>query len=476
MIPQESIVIVASVASGNVAGLRTFLAQMNFPDRTGFADPDNHLVPFREFDTIHFARFVVLADNTLGDREAYRKAGYPDLPEDEPTYLCFMVDCDGDADELLQHMVQKAGAGLQEIFQYCGYSERDTNLLGWLRAHRVRPRASYVNWVGRTVTQVREEAKLHDLLRDALSRTTARDPQQLRTELLAGIASAPLTGIPPTPLGRRLRNLVHLLLPILVVAICFLVLGILLWMLIRILLKILLWILLFVLPLPWISWLLHPILTCVLLAFAMPLALALPVIMLRRHEQSDPLIHQPHEPERIKILRKGEDHDVSNQYTAMGSIKPGRFRLWLEIAILFALNWIARHIATRGSLGRISTIHFAHWSPFLDGNRRGFFCSNYDGGHEAYMDDFINKAGFGLNFAFSSFIAYPTTAWLFAKGAWLEQDFKRFQRHHQIPTDVWYKAYPGLTAQDLARNSRIRNGVEKAAMSDDEIRRWVAEI
>ena len=200
------------------------------------------------------------------------------------------------------------------------------------------------------------------------------------------------------------------------------------------------------------------------------------VICLRRHEQADPLIYQPHESERIKILRAQEDHDVSNQYTAMGSIKPGRFRLWLEIAILYSLNWIARHIATRGSLGRISTIHFAHWSPFLDGNRRGFFCSNYDGGHEAYMDDFINKAGFGLNFAFSSFIAYPTTAWLFAKGAWLEQDFKRFQRRHQIPTDVWYKAYPGLTAQDLARNSRIRNGVEKAAMSDDEIRRWVAEI
>jgi hypothetical protein len=357
-----------------------------------------------------------------------------------------MVDCDGDADELLQHMVHQAGAGLQEIFQYCGYSERDSNLLGWLRAHRVRPRASYVNWVGRTVAQVRDEAKLHDLLREALAGTTQRDPQGLRTELLGAVAPAlPLKEIPPTPLGWRLRNLAHLLLPILIAMVCLLVL--------------------------WICWLLHPVLTSLLLI----LAVALLITGLRRHEQSDPLICQPRE-NRVAVLRAGEDHDVSNQYTAMGSIKPGRFRLWLEIAILYALNWIARHIATRGSLGRISTIHFAHWSPFLDGNRRGFFCSNYDGGHEAYMDDFINKAGFGLNFSFSSFIAYPTTAWLFAKGAWLEQDFKRFQRHHQIPTDVWYKAYPGLTAQDLARNSRIRNGVEKAAMSDDEIRRWVAEI
>jgi hypothetical protein len=199
------------------------------------------------------------------------------------------------------------------------------------------------------------------------------------------------------------------------------------------------------------------------------------VIVLRRHEQTDRIVPQPYDPKWVARLREGEDHDVTNQYTAMGSIKPGRFRLWTEIAILYGVDWVARHIFTRGSIGRIGTIHFAHW-VFLDQRRRGFFCSNYDGGHEAYMDDFINKAGFGLNLSFSSFIGYPTTNWLVARGAWLEQDFKRFQRHHQIPTDVWYKAYPGLTARDLARNSRIRNGLEKTAMSDDEIRRWLAEI
>ncbi len=434
MIPQDSFVIIARVGT-DVAGLRSKLAEMNFPGRTGFANPDNQLVAFREFDTIHFARFVVLADNTLDDRPEY-----PDLPKSEPTYLCFMVDCDGDADELLDVIVQWASAGLREIFQYCEDFDPNANLLGWLRAHRVRPRASYVNWVGRTAVQAREEAELHGRFRDALRQTTTREPQQLRGELLGLTGNAPaLTKIPPTPLPWRLRNLAHMLLPILVAAICLL---------------------------------LFPILTIAVIMVGPVLFF----IALRKHEQADPIICQPYEREKVELLRAGEDHDVSNQYTAMGSIKPGRFRLWTEIVILYALNWIARHICTRGSLGRISTIHFAHWSPFLDNNRRGFFCSNYDGGHEAYMDDFINKAGFGLNFSFSSFMAYPTTAWLFAKGAWLEQDFKRFQRHHQIPTDVWYKAYPGLTAQDLARNSRIRNGFEKTTMSDDEIRRWVAEI
>jgi hypothetical protein len=434
MIPQDSFVIVARVGT-DVAGLRRKLAEMNFPGRTGFADPENQLLPFGKFDAIHFARFVVLADNTLDDR-----ARYPELPKSEPTYLCFMVDCDGDAGELLDAIVQWTSAGLREIFQYCEDFDPNANLLGWLRAHRVRPRASYVNWVGRTAVQAREEAELQGRLRDALRQTTAREPQQLRGELLRLTANAPaLTKIPPTPLPWRLRNLAHMLLPILIAAVCLL---------------------------------LFPILTIAVIMVGPVLFF----IALRKHEQADPIICQPYEREKVELLRAGEDHDVSNQYTAMGSIKPGRFRLWTEIVILYALNWIARHICTRGSLGRISTIHFAHWSPFLDNNRRGFFCSNYDGGHEAYMDDFINKAGFGLNFSFSSFMAYPTTAWLFAKGAWLEQDFKRFQRHHQIPTDVWYKAYPGLTAQDLARNSRIRNGFEKTAMSDDEIRRWVAEI
>jgi hypothetical protein len=456
MIPQDNFVIVAPVRDDCLAGLRKMLAEMNLPGRTGFADPHNHRVPFGAFDTIHYARFVVLADNTLADR-----GYYPDPATDEkplPTYLCFMVDCDGDATSLMEHIGQRAEAGLREIFRHCQGFETYANPLDFMRRHRVRPRTSYVNWVGRTVDQVRDEARLHGLLRDALRCTSARDPQLLRAELLELVSDCPLRDIPPTPCSWRLRKLAHMLLPIML-ALLATVLAI--------------WVAVLAIAACW-----HLIGKWTILA--VPIALALLSLLfaellavLRDHEQADPIIPQPND---VRNLRDYEDHDVSNQYTAMGSIKPGRFRLYLEIAILYALNWIARHICNRGSLGRISTIHFAHWSPFLDDNRRGFFCSNYDGGHEAYMDDFINKAGFGLNFSFSSFIAYPVTAWLFAKGAWLEQDFKCFQRHHQIPTDVWYKAYPGLTAQDLARNSRIRNGYEKTTMSDDEIRRWVAEI
>jgi len=43
-----------------------------------------------------------------------------------------------------------------------------------------------------------------------------------------------------------------------------------------------------------------------------------------------------------------------------------------------------------------------------------------------------------------------------------------------MPTQVWYKAYPGLTANDLERNVRVREGFESAALSPDAADEWVA--
>jgi hypothetical protein len=47
-------------------------------------------------------------------------------------------------------------------------------------------------------------------------------------------------------------------------------------------------------------------------------------------------------------------------------------------------------------------------------------------------------------------------------------------RRHQLPTNVWYKAYPGLTVFDLERNTLIRRGIEKSHMSDDQLLQWLA--
>jgi hypothetical protein len=102
------------------------------------------------------------------------------------------------------------------------------------------------------------------------------------------------------------------------------------------------------------------------------------------------------------------------------------------------------------------------------------FFSDYDGSLESYMDDFINKVGFGLNVVFSNGIGYPRTNFLIFDGCADELKYKEFLRRHTIPTQVWYKAYPGLTAVDLERNIRIRRGLESSSLSDQEARDWVA--
>ena len=89
------------------------------------------------------------------------------------------------------------------------------------------------------------------------------------------------------------------------------------------------------------------------------------------------------------------------------------------------------------------------------------------------MDDFINKVSFGLNVVFSNGIGYPTTNWLILDGAKDEQKFKYFLRRHELPTEVWYNAHPGLTALNRERNTLIREGLERSSMTDSEIQEWL---
>ena len=160
----------------------------------------------------------------------------------------------------------------------------------------------------------------------------------------------------------------------------------------------------------------------------------------------------------------------------MGSIKPGRFRLRTRDAILYCINsGRAPYLSSADRLARIGTIHFAHW-VVIEHGARGFFCSNYDGSHEAYMDDFINKAAFGLNLEFSNGIGYPTTNWLLARWRLARAGLQALPAP---PPDSDRCLVQGLSGTDRPRpraQRRIRNGFERAAMSDDEIRRWLAEI
>jgi hypothetical protein len=88
------------------------------------------------------------------------------------------------------------------------------------------------------------------------------------------------------------------------------------------------------------------------------------------------------------------------------------------------------------------------------------------------MDDFIDKVAWGLNAVFSNGIDYPRTNWLVKDGASDELAFKYFIRSHQMETQVWYSAYPELTAVNIENNAEIRRGLF-GEMNGPEAERWL---
>ena len=421
--------VIAPLAAGREAGLRALLDTMNL--NPGMADPVGAVLPFGAFSRLHFARLVLLDDALQADLQALG------LPRPRlPTCLAFMGDCDGSARTLLAELVQQAGDGLRRIFAHCEGFQASGDLLAWMLAHDQPLAASYVNWVGRSVQQIRQESALQRALSAQVPRGSlasgaeaGRIHQALRafveTEIHAGHLT--LTQPEPTPLGWQVARLLNLL------------------------------------AIPLAGLLLLPLLIVLL-----PLL----IYQLRGREKRDPEICPRPQLDALQALQELEDYDVSNQYTALGAVKPGLFRRWLVTVLLVLIDYACRHVFTHGYLARVQTIHFARWA-FLDDKTRVVFTSSYDGSHQGYMDDFINKVAWGLNLVFSNGIGWPRTRWLILGGARIEQRFKYYQRRHQIPTQVWYKAYPGLSLADLKRNQRIREGLERARMDDAQALAWL---
>ena len=432
MTPQSHVLVIAPVKMEREAELRTLLASMN--SHPGQANPENPLVPFGQFDQIHFARFVILTDNT--EEDIHRLYGLPAVHY--PLTLAFFADFDGSADDFRADLAARAGGGLQHIFSFCQDFTPGTDLARWMKDHETPPATMYMNWRGRTVTEIRQENALRLDIEDHLQHNqeafNKMTPQQVHEALREFVTAEVYRGRlkldrpKRTPFGWWLRNLIHLI-------------GV-------------------------------PIILLLLTPF---LILYSPIFIyqLRSREKSD----EPYSP-RVSPCEEAklgnlEDYDVTNQFTVIGGIKPGLFRRWLMSYLLWLMEYTTRHIFIRGHLARVSTIHAARW-VFLNDKKRMVFASNYDGSLDSYMDDFINKVGWGLNVVFSNGITYPRTDWLVLNGSKNEQPYKYVLRRHELPTDVWYKAYPGLTVFDLKRNTLIRRGIDQQHMSDDDLQQWVA--
>lgn len=421
---QVALTIAAPVRAGAEEDLDTLLASM------GEGVANGSVIDLARLPDVHFARLAVVPSDT-------DVRGRP-----LPAWLLYVADGDRSKDDQLRDLVQVGGAGIDLVFGHCeGYPQgtpADADRLEYLTRHRIGEAATYTNTRGRARRQILQEAELREAVNGFLDRRReelrSKSPGEIRRAVIDFVEADPSLAWARDPaarptFGERARAVAHAA-------------GV-----------------------------------GIVVLFALPFALvAAPVyaILLRRHERADEAPH--HRPPETLVLGLAalEDHLPINPFTAVGHVKPGPFRALTIRTILFLLNAATRHVLNRGNLAGVKTIHFARWI-FLDDHRRVVFASNYDGSLENYMDDFIDKIGWGLNLVFGNGIGYPKTRWLVLDGCRDELAFKDYLRLHQVPTRVWHPAYGRLSALNVGANERLRRGLHGDLDADDE-RKWVQAL
>lgn len=436
MAHQVALTIRAAIKPGQIDKLRQELELVNRNIE------DNELVPFARLSRVHFARFVIL-------NEARDLRGNVINPS-----LVFASNVDALLKDYLDELMTIASGGLDRIFSNCeGYpapdARTDESRVAYLMAHSIKTQAFYVNTVGRTVEQVRQEASLRDAIEDFLTHQQATGVMEAwpAQRIIAAIQGY-VRKEPSLQWALKRAQ------------------GLALWWRVKEMLRFILIVL-------------------VLLVLTPFFILILPfwLVLLRSHEKRDARAGNL----RLSSMQRGElekfeDHVVQNQISAVGHIKPGWFRSLTLKALLLALNFSVRHLYNRGDLGTVkplglvgvNTIHFAQWI-MIDEGRRMLFLSNYDGSLVSYMDDFVNKVAWGLNAVFSNGALYPKTDWLFLHGAHDEQGFKAFLQKHQIQTQAWYTAYKQYTALNLTNNAELRAGLF-APLREQERTGWLHRL
>lgn len=149
-------------------------------------------------------------------------------------------------------------------------------------------------------------------------------------------------------------------------------------------------------------------------------------------------------------------------------------RLFTFKAMMLFGRTLIRFLFVKGKLMGIPSIHFARWVLF-DQNKRVLFFSNFDGSWQQYLGDFIDKSGWGLTGIFSNTTNFPKTRFLITGGAYDEEHFLAWSRYTELPTQIWFNAYPHLSIKNVNNNSLIRTKLRKT-LSERQAKKFLKLI
>lgn len=456
--------------------------------------PPSHLMPegapfieFGRLTTVHFLRWVLLDP-------ARDASGGPIAAS-----LAFSTDYDGPLEAHVDELVRVAEPALRTIYYFCDPPPRNEPLRDYLLAHRQPEAAFYRGHPGRSTEQIltvnnQSEEELRLVLErelDRVSATASTSSSVLLDDVRyatgrSGWQSAPSSGRPSEIAIRTLllvafAGLVLLAMLYGIGAQCF-----------------------DEIPARVLFTVLVPIVTFAVFAIALNLFDRIEHGREQRQVQRegppqqvdgaiDPYVADRSDI-RLRTVTELEDRGplVQNQMTHVVNVKPGLVRLVLLRGVLATGNFLTHTLFVRGILTGIATIHFARW-VLIDDNRRLLFFSNYDFSWESYLGDFIDQASDGLTGIWCNTTFFPRArihtltglvrltvlvlrflpwfAWLpairvFDGGARREQEFKRWTRDHQVPTQVWYSAYPRLSVTNVNGNTDIAQGLFEPLTGD----------
>lgn len=426
---QAVLTVVTAIEPADLSALRAVLAGIAAELPPNPPPGGGALLRCDRLATVHFLRWVILEDG----RDAAGAA--------IPAQLVMSTAYDGPLDRHLAELAAVAGAALDAIYSHCagyGPAGRRTadGIAAYLRAHQVAPAACFLGTRWRTVADIRGESALREALEGVLDglapgRAAAATP----AESLRAYAR-------DTPAWR--------------------------WALAPPAAPSLAW---------WVVYYGRLLAIVVALIAALPLLLPVGLValfLLRRDERREAASAPPAEAPgaaQLDRLTQLEDFDVQNQMTLVSNVKPGQLRrLLLGVALLYA-RFRTAYLDTHGALVGIPSIHFAHWT-LIDGGRRLLFLSNYDGTWESYLGEFIDRAGHGVNAIWSNTLGFPPARFLILDGAGDEQRFKAWVRAQQVPTEVWYAAYPRLSVRNVNNNTALRAGLS-APLSPAALGAWL---
>jgi hypothetical protein len=462
------------------------------------ADKPDHIL-LKKIDGLHFLSiFTFVPPGGSGNLEGY---------------LVIEANFDGPVDAFLGNFTREFAQPLDRIFARCG-RRPDESLTQFIRRHSHKPACFYVSCPGLSRSQIENERRLVERLQLETNRLVKRDAGACRdcetvidhmckvAERKGFLADAQA----PVPFlvkyGQQIVTVLAVLIPIILLASCILAIG--RWLPVQAIDRHPLVAAVLALAAAALAYRFAPTGTKILASGIVLLALAVAagaaaasrivpaetfivilfvligiaiiagavvlglyrIELLERKDQIDPgWIDIDH----MRFVCQDENSPccMQNHFINVSVVKPGALRLWALKLVLWVVHFAGIVYFNRGSLGGIPSIHFARW-VILDRKEFGLplllFLTNYDGGWDSYLGDFVDEASQGVSGTWSNTGGFPRT-WglILGGGSRFEKQFKAYARCGQRRSLAWFTAYPNVSVVQKLSNAKVRRELDKMA-------------